>query len=332
MSPPGRPKGEYRSAQHEGTPVSSEHEVQAMNSPSQPFPGVADAVERVAPSVLAVRARRLGTSAALCWRPGVLVTAAAAVGSMERVQLVLPDGSAVAGTVRGTDAGTDLAVISAEGEWPVAERRRDPPARVGDFVFAVGRDAAGMVHASFGHVGAVAGAWRSWRGGTIDRFVRLDGGLWPGLMGAPVCDPQGQVLGLASAALARHHGIVVPAQTVDRVVEALLTHGRVRRGHLGIAAQPVPLTAAMRAAADSEAETGLLVAGVGEDSAASRAGLLVGDILVTVGGRAVPTLESLRDLLGGDQIGARLRVVLLRGGARQELSVEVDEKRWERRC
>jgi S1-C subfamily serine protease len=124
----------------------------------------------------------------------------------------------------------------------------------------------------------------------------------------------------------------VPAQTVDRVVEALLTHGRVRRGHLGIAAQPVPLTAAMRAAADSEAETGLLVAGVGEDSAASRAGLLVGDILVTVGGRAVPTLESLRDLLGGDQIGARLRVVLLRGGARQELSVEVDEKRWERRC
>jgi S1-C subfamily serine protease len=94
----------------------------------------------------------------------------------------------------------------------------------------------------------------------------------------------------------------------------------------------VPLTAAMRAAADSEAETGLLVAGVGEDSAASRAGLLVGDILVKVGGRAVPTLESLRDLLGGDQIGARLRVVLLRGGARQELSVEVDEKRWERRC
>ena len=301
------------------------------NDPSHPS-SVADAVERVAPSVLAVRARRVGTSTALCWRPGVLVTAAAAVGPSERVQVVLADGSAVAGTVRGTDAGTDLAVIAAEGDWPVAERRRDPPARVGDFVFAVGRDASGMVHASFGHVGAVAGAWRSWRGGQLDRYLRLDGGLHPGHMGAPVCDPQGQVLGLASAALARHHGIVVPASTIDRVVDALLAHGRVRRGHLGIAAQPVPLSAAMRSAADAEGEAGLLVSGIGEESAAARAGLLVGDILVSVGGRGVASIEALRDLLGGDQIGSRLRVVLLRGGRREELSVEVDEKRWEPRC
>ena len=301
------------------------------SAPSYPS-SVADAVERVAPSVAAVRARRLGTSTAFCWRSGVLVTAASAVGHAERVQVVLADGTAVAGTVRGTDGGTDLAVVTAEAEWPVVERRVAPPLRVGDFVFAVARDPAGMVHASFGHVGAVAGAWRSWRGGSIDGLVRLDGGLYPGQMGAPVCDPQGQVIGLASAALARHHGVVVPAATIDRVVDALLAHGRVRRGHLGIAAQPVPLSAPMRAAADADSETGLLVSGVGEDSAAARAGLLVGDVLVSVGGRAVASIEALRDLLTGDQIGSRLRVVLLRGGARQELSVEVDERRWEARC
>lgn len=292
----------------------------------------ADAVARVAPSVVGVRARRFGTSSAVCWRPGVLVTAAAAVGHGDRVQVVLADGSAVAGTVRGVDPGTDLAVLSAEGEWPVAERRLEPPARVGDFVFALGRDAAGMVHASFGHVGAVAGAWRSWRGGHLDRFVRLDGGLYPGLMGAPVCDPQGQVLGLASAALARLHGMVVPASTIDTVTEALLAHGHVRRGHLGIAAQPVPLSPALRGAADASSDSGLLVSGVGEGSAAARGGILLGDVLVSVGGRPVPSIEALRDLLTGDQVGSRLRVVLLRGGARQELSVEVDEKRWERRC
>lgn len=297
------------------------------------FPSsLADAVERVAPSVVAVRARRVGTSTALCWRPGVLVTAAVAVGHADRAQLVLADGSAVSATVRGVDPGTDLAVLAAEGDWPVVERRLDPPARVGDFVFAVGRDAAGMVHASFGHVGAVAGAWRSWRGGELDGYLRLDGGLYPGHMGAPICDPQGQVLGLASAALARHHGMVVPAATIDRVVDALLAHGRVRRGHLGIAAQPVPLSAAMRSAADADTDTGLLVSGIGEEGAAARAGLLVGDILVSVGGRPVASIEALRDLLGGDRIGSRLRVVLLRGGKREELSVEVDEKRWEPRC
>jgi S1-C subfamily serine protease len=295
-------------------------------------PGVADAVDRLAPSVAGIRARRIGTSAALGWRPGVLVTAASAVGHAGKVQVVLPSGEAVTGEVRGADPGTDLAVVAIEATLPVAERRLDPPVRVGDFVFALGRDAAGIVHASFGYVGAVAGAWRSWRGGQLDRFVRLDGGLWHGLMGGPVADVQGQALGIASAALARHHGIVVPAATVDRVVDALLAHGRVQRGHLGIAAQPVPLSEAMKAAADVGSEAGLLVSGVGEDSPAARAGLLVGDILVSVGGRPVASIEALRDLLGPEQIGSRLRMVLLRGGARQELSVEVAERRWEPRC
>ena len=187
--------------------------------------GVADAVERVAASTCALRTRRMGTSTAFAWRSGLLVASAAAVGHASRVQLVLPDGEAVAGAVRGTDAGTDLAVITVDGDGaPVAERRLDPPVRTGDFVFAVGRDAAGLVHASFGHVGASGPAWRSWRGGQLDRLVRLDGGLYPGLMGAPVADPQGQVIGLASAALARHHGIVVPAATIDRIVDVLLAH------------------------------------------------------------------------------------------------------------
>jgi S1-C subfamily serine protease len=94
----------------------------------------------------------------------------------------------------------------------------------------------------------------------------------------------------------------------------------------------VPLSEAMKTAADLESDAGLLVSGVGEDSPAARAGLLVGDILVSVGGRPVASIEALRDLLGPEQIGSRLRVVLLRGGARQELSVEVAERRWEPRC
>lgn len=302
------------------------------NASSPMPPGVADAVERLAPSVAGLRARRIGTSAAVSWRPGVLVTAASAVGPAAKAQVVLPSGEAIVGDVRGIDPGTDLAVVAIEASLPVAERRLDPPVRVGDFVFALGRDAAGMVHASFGYVGAVAGAWRSWRGGSIDRFVRLDGGLWHGLMGGPVADVQGQALGIASAALARHHGIVVPAATVDRVVDALLAHGRVQHGHLGIAAQPVPLSPTLQAAADTASDAGLLVSGVGENSPAARAGLMVGDIIVSVGGRPVASIESLRELLGPEQIGSRLRLVLLRGGARQEASVEVAERRWEPRC
>ena len=308
-----------------------------MPSSESPFTsaaqlGVANAVERVAGSVVGLHSRRMGLSAALAWRPGVLVSAAVAVRHASNVRIILANGEAVAGTVRGVDPGTDLAVIALDAQLPPAERRLDPPVRVGDFVFATGRDAAGAVHASFGHVGAVGGAWRSWRGGQFDRLVRLDGGLYPGLMGAPVADSQGQVIGIASAALARHHGIVIPAETIDRVADALLAHGRVQRGHLGIAAQPVALSPAMRAAADTQSTAGLLISGVGEDSPAARAGLLVGDILVAAGGRDVPTIDALRDLLHADQIGSRLRLLVLRGGNRQELSVEVGERQWESRC
>ena len=71
---------------------------------------------------------------------------------------------------------------------------------------------------------------------------------------------------------------------------------------------------------------------MGDDGPAARAGLLVGDILVSVGGTPVPSLDALRGLLGPGQIGSRLRVWVLRGGTRQELSVEVGEQRWEARC
>jgi S1-C subfamily serine protease len=248
------------------------------------------------------------------------------------VQAVLPSGEAAACTVRGVDPGTDLAVLAIDDTVPPVERHVDPPVRTGDFVFAAGRNAEGMVHASFGHIGAVAGAWRSWRGGAIDRFVRLDGGLYPGLMGAPVADAAGQVIGLATAALARHHGIVLPPATIDRVVDALLAHGRIQRGYLGVVAQPVALSPALREAAQVTEESGLLVSGVGDDSPAAKAGVQVGDIIVAVGGRAVGSVEALAALLGAEQIGSRLRVLLLRGGVRQELTVEVGEHRWAPRC
>ncbi|GAB3765289.1 hypothetical protein GCM10028796_22270 [Ramlibacter monticola] len=150
-----------------------------MNDTPHSHPQLADAVERVKPSVVAVRCRRVGTASAFAWRANVLVTAANAVGHASRVQLVLPSGEAVAGEVRGIDPATDLAVVGSDATVPVVERRMASGPRVGDFVFAVGREASSLLHASFGHIGAVAGAWRAWRGGQVDRLIRLDGGLYP---------------------------------------------------------------------------------------------------------------------------------------------------------
>jgi S1-C subfamily serine protease len=293
--------------------------------PPSPHPSLAtallpDAVERLAASVVAIAMRRGGVSGVV-WRSGVAVTSASAVWRASRLALVLPDGEQVEGTLRGADAATDIAAIGFDaGAVPAVERALAASPRVGEFVFAVGRESSGLVQASFGHVGAAAGQWRTWRGGRIDRLIRLDGGLYPGLAGAPVADASGEAIGIASAAFSRLHGVVLPVATIDRVLDALLAHGRVRQGYLGIAAQPV------RALLDGAGVDGLLVSSVSGDGPAAAAGLMVGDVIVAASGQSVASIEALRDLLVAAAVGTPLRLKLARGGQAVELALDVAER------
>jgi serine protease Do len=284
-----------------------------LTSPSH----LPDAVERLAASVVGLATRRHGGSGVV-WRNGIVVASASSLWRASTVSLVLPNGEHAQGEVRGVDAGTDLAAVACTSDaMPVAERAAAAGPRVGDFVFAVGREPSGLTQASFGHVGSVAGEWRTWRGGRVDRLIRLDGGLYPGLDGAPVADAAGQVLGIASSAFSRYHGVVLPVATIDRVLDQLLAHGHVRQGYIGIAAQPV------RATLDGTTVDGLLVSSVADDGPAARAGLRVADVIVKVGGEPVGSLDALRELL---QVGARVRVLVARGGRAHELSLEVAQR------
>jgi S1-C subfamily serine protease len=283
----------------------------------EPLP-MADAVERVAASVVGLLTRR-HRSAGVLWRAGVVVGSASSLWRANSVTLVLPGGEQIDGTLRGIDVGTDLAAVSfAERGLPVVQRvAADAVPRVGDAVCAVGRESSGQTQASFGHIGAVGGPWRSWRGARVERLIRLDGGLYPGFSGAAVADATGLVLGVASAAFARHHGVVLPAATIDRVIEQLLTHGRVQQGYLGIAAQPV------RALRDGVGVDGLLVSSVADDGPAARAGLLVGDVIVALGGQPAGSLDSVRERLA---VGAQVQLDVTRGGHAHTLSLQVTER------
>ncbi len=293
--------------------------------PPSPHPSLAtallpDAVERLAASVVSLSMRR-GAASGVVWHSGVVVTAASAVWRASRLAVVLPDGEQVEGTLRGADAGTDLAAVTFEGgNVPAVQPSQAAQPRVGDFVFAVGREASGLVQASFGHVGAVAGEWRSWRGGRVEQLIRLDGGLYPGLAGAPVADAGGQAIGIASPAFSRQHGVVLPVSTITRVLAQLLEHGRVHQGYLGIAAQPV------RAVLGGAGVDGLLISSVADDAPAAKAGLLVGDVIVSVGGQPVAGIDQLRDALGTAPLGASLPLKVARGGQAVDLTVDVAER------
>jgi len=309
------------------------HGPPAMNPPST-LPAASsdlpDAVARVAKSVVAVVPPWRSAGSGAVWRDGHVVAAAHRVWRAPRVQVVLPDGESATAVVKGVDATTDLALLAIEGEsaaapLPALERSaEDSGSRPGEFVFAVARGSSGLTQASFGHVGAASGAWRTWRGGLVDRLIRLDGGLYPGFSGAPVADAAGRALGIATSALTRIHGVVLPWKTIDRVLGQLHSQGRVVRPYLGIVVQAVRLPEAQATTLGVTTGAGLLVTGT--DGPAATAGIMVGDVLVMVGSARVESIDDLQRALDGLGVGSQVAVIVGRGGDRKEVTVEVGER------
>ena len=285
---------------------------------------LAGAVERIAPSIVAVHARRRLPSTGIHWRPGIVVTAEHTVRAEDGLTVETPDGRSHPATLVGRDPGTDLAVlkITTDLDGPPAPRGDDGALRVGHMVLALGYGP----RASWGVISALGPRWRTWRGGEIDRLVRLDLVLYPGFSGGPLVDAAGHVVGVNTSALARDSRLAVPVTTVGRVVDELLRQGHVSRGYLGIGMQPVRLPDGLRAALGLPGDGGLIVVTVEPDGPAARAGLLLGDVLVALDGVPTADLDDVQGRLGGDRIGTTVTALMVRAGARAEVRVTVGER------
>jgi S1-C subfamily serine protease len=284
---------------------------------------LAAAVERAAPAVVTVHARRRLPSTGIHWRPGIVVTADHTVRTGENITITAPDGRAMAAALSGRDPGTDLAVLRVEGlTSPTAAPGDDAALRMGHLVLALGYGP----RASWGVVSAVGPRWRTGRGGEIDRLVRLDLVLYPGFSGGPLVDATGRVMGVNTSGLSADGRLAIPVATVNRVTDELLRSGRVARGYLGLGMQPVRLPEAARARLGLPRDTGLIVVMVDPDGPAAHAGVLLGDVLLALDGQPVSDLDDVHARLGSDRIGARLEAVVLRAGVRVELGIAVGEQ------
>jgi len=292
---------------------------------------LAAAVDTVGRSVVAIHARRRIPASGVVWQPGVVVAAHHTIQRDDDITVTLHDGGTSSATLAGRDPSTDLAVLRlADGaDAPAAAAATDTP-RVGQLALALGRPGT-SVTASLGIVSAVGGEWRTWQGGTIDRFVRLDLAVYDGFSGGALVDAGGRVVGINTSGLARATALTVPSSTVSRVVAQLLARGHVARGWLGIATQPVRLPPALRQTLGTEAELGLVVVNVEPDSPAERGGVLIGDILVALDGRAVSDPGDVLATLGGDRIGQPVALQVARGGRAERLAVTVGERPRARR-
>ena len=292
---------------------------------------LAGAVERAGQSVVAIHARRRIPASGIHWRPGIIVAAHHTIQRDDDITVSLADGTTVAATLAGRDPTTDLAVLKVnEAKVPVASFADDGGVRVGALVLALGRPGS-AVTASLGVISTVGGEWRTWHGGTIDRFVRLDISIYDGFSGGPLIDASGRVLGVNTSGLSRGAALAIPAATVNRVVDQLLKSGRVARGYLGLGMQSVRLPAALVERLSLPNDVGLMVVSAEPGGPADQAGVMIGDVLIAVAGKPVSDPNEVLSLLGGDQIGKTLATRIIRAGESKTLDITIGERPLEPR-
>jgi S1-C subfamily serine protease len=287
---------------------------------------VSETVEAVQDSIVTVHGGSRSSASGVIWRPGVIVTVRQGMRRNDSLQIA-QRGEAIQAALAGADAGTDLAVIRVEPTFGKAADTGDKQApSVGELVLAVGRSALGDVSASAGIVARLGGNWRSWRGGQIDALIRPDLQLYVGQSGSALVNEGRRVLGINSSALARNAVITVPAATVDRVVDAILERGHVPRPYLGAAMQAVPVPAAVSKHFAEHVDEALLVLHVEPNAPAASAGILVGDLLLSVDGQLVHNVRAVQHRLLSLNVGDPLAVVVIRGGVTLDLTVTLADR------
>lgn len=298
-----------------------------MTNPTNPDPLVSLStrlqalVEQGSPHVVRVEGRGRSASSGVAWSSdGLVVATHHSLDRDEEIGIGLPSGETSAAEVLGRDPSTDLAVLRVKGGGITPVEWGEAALSPGALVLAVSRPGRSP-RAELGVVARAAREWRAPTGGKLDRYLETTLELRPGLSGALVLAADGTPAGLATSGLVRGAALVVDAATLRRVVKSLLAHGEIRRGYLGIASFPVPLSAALRDRTGEE--VALLVTRVEVGSPAERAGLLLGDAILSFGGETLQDPGELLAFLTEDRIGDALPLRILRAGEVRELPVTV---------
>jgi len=303
---------------------------------------VVQAVERAGPAVVSVavarpapaRWRRRGLdemrgagSGVIITPDGYVLTNSHVVSGSERIDVRLQDGRALEAELIGDDPHTDLAVVRLhQSGLPSAELGDSARLRVGQLVVAIGNPLGFQATVTTGVVSALGRSLRAQSGRLIENIIQTDAPLNPGNSGGPLVDFRGRVVGINTAVIVGSQGIcfAIPVNTAKWVTAQLIREGRVRRAYLGISGQLVPVDRRLRVELGLAA-TGVRVIEVQPGTAAARAGIVPGDIIVRVGETAVASPDDLQRVLGRHPVGELLIVDVLRGAERLSIRTQPTE-------
>ena len=284
---------------------------------------MADAVAAAGPSVVQVQGHRRPASGVV-YQDNTILTTTRALGREDGLRVRRPDGGEVDAELVGWDPASSLALLHANGlDLRPLSPASDAP-RVGHLALALARSWSNALTASAGIVSVIGGPLRTGRRRSIAEVLRTTAPMHEGFAGGAFVDVEGRLVGITTASEIRGLGVVIPASIALKTAATVLEHGRLKRGYLGIAGQPVTLPEGQRQ--DDEHRTALLVVAVTSGSPAAGAGVLVGDVMLAFDGKPVESPEDLLDLLVGDRVGRTVPLRILRGRDSVDLNVTVGER------
>jgi len=258
---------------------------------------------------------------------GLIVTNDHVIADASEILVALSDGREAVATVIGTDPRADVALIKIDLDGLVAVDWADSDSlRVGDFCVAIGNPfGLGQTVTS----GIVSALDRSGLGiEDLEDFIQTDASINPGNSGGALVDLTGKLIGINTAIVGPSGGNIgigfaIPANMAVDIIDQLLEYGEVKRGELGIAAQP--LTPELAQAFGINSRFGVVVGRIRRDSPAAKAGLTVGDVITSVDGKPVRDVRAVRNSIGLVRLGQRLELGVIRKGKQIRISVTVEE-------
>lgn len=294
---------------------------------------LSDMIARTSRSIVSIRTQR-SAATGIHWKQGIIVTSCEALGPEARpeasAKVRLPDGQTIDTELLGTDPTTDIALFSLSEtvNLPVAVLGDPQTLALGQLVSTVGyraRDRNASQFASLGMVSQVGPAWRSQRGGQIDRYIVVDLNLYRGGAGSPLINAGGQIVGFNTFG-PRRKVLTIPASNVTAVVSQLQQRGKISRGYLGLGMQVISLPKNVQQQHSFTQSAGVLVVSVETDSAADTAGLALADVMLAINQEALESLKQVQSFLGPQSVGETLEIQVLRGGELRSISVVVGER------
>jgi len=295
-------------------------------------------VDRVGPAVVRIdvfhgpNARRTGSGSGVIVAPdGLVLTNSHVVGGAARVELMSTDGRQLMARVVGDDPDTDLALLRVDAPvtLPSATLGDSKKLRRGQLVVAIGNPLGFESTVTAGVVSALGRSLRARTGRLIDDVIQTDAALNPGNSGGPLVSSRGEVIGVNTAIIQGAQGIcfAVAANTANFVLGELVRHGRVRRAYIGISAQQTAIPRRLQLANDLTQASAATITESMRGSPANRAGLLTGDMVVSLDGEPVTGADDLIRLLTGERIGKAVDIKVLRLGKPRAFTLVPEERK-----